>query len=57
MSYNSLTNYYSLNFQLMQHHKYSLSDINEMLPFERDLYVDMLMAHLNEEKERQQKAN
>jgi hypothetical protein len=28
-----------------------------MLPFERDLYVDMLMAHLNEEKERQQKAN
>mgnify|MGYP003652410289 CR=1 FL=1 len=57
MSYNSLTNYYSLNFQLMQHHKYSLSDINEMMPFERDLYVDMLMAHLNEEKERQQKAN
>jgi hypothetical protein len=57
MSYNSLTNYYSLNFQLMQHHKYSLSDINEMLPFERDLYVDMLMAHLNEEKERQQRAN
>ena len=57
MSYNSLTNYYALNFQLMQHHKYSLSDINEMLPFERDLYVDMLMAHLNEEKERQQKAN
>lgn len=56
MSYNSLTNYYSLNFQLMQHHKYSLSDINEMLPFERDLYVDMLMAYLNEEKERQQKA-
>jgi hypothetical protein len=57
MSYNSLTNYYSLNFQLMQHHKYSLSDINEMLPFERDLYVDMLMAYLNEEKDRQQKAN
>lgn len=57
MSYNSLTNYYSLNFQLIHHHKYSLSDINEMLPFERDLYVDMLMAYLNEEKDRQQKAN
>ncbi len=56
MSYNSLTNYYGLNFQLIQHHKYTLSDINEMLPFERDLYVDMLMAYLNEEKERQQKA-
>ncbi len=50
MSYNSLTNYYSLNFQLMQHHKYSLSDINEMLPFERDLYVDMLMAHTKRRK-------
>lgn len=57
MSYNSLTNYYSLNFQLMQHHKYSLSDINEMIPFERDLYADMLMTHINEEKERKQKAN
>lgn len=57
MSYNSLTNYYSLNFQLMQHHKYSLSDINEMIPFERDLYSDMLMAHINEEQERKQKAN
>lgn len=57
MGYNSLTNYYSLNFQLIHHHKYSLSDINEMLPFERDLYVDMLMAYLNEEKDRQQKAN
>lgn len=57
MSYNSLTNYYSLNFQLIHHHKYSLSDINEMMPFERDLYVDMLMAYLNEEKDRQQKAN
>lgn len=57
MGYNSLTNYYSLNFQLIHHHKYSLSDINEMMPFERDLYVDMLMAYLNEEKDRQQKAN
>lgn len=55
MGYNSLSNYYSLNFQLMQHHKYNLSDINEMMPFERDLYVDMLMAHITEEKERKQK--
>ncbi len=57
MGYNSLANHYSLNFQLMQHHKYNLSDINEMMPFERDLYVDMLMAHIEEEKERKQKAN
>jgi hypothetical protein len=38
-----------LNFQLMQHHKYSLSDIESMLPWERDIYVDQLRQYLEEE--------
>ena len=52
VSYNSLSNYYVLNFQLMQHHKYSLAEIENMIPFERDLYVEMLLDHLDKEMQR-----
>ena len=42
----------------MQHHKYSLSDLENMIPWEREIYVDMLIEHIKEEnrkaKERQQ---
>jgi hypothetical protein len=51
VGYMSLPHYYELNFALMQHHKYSLEDINEWLPFERDIYVNMLLKHLEKEKE------
>ena len=30
----------------MQHHKYSLTEIENMVPYERDIYVDMLIDHL-----------
>jgi|TARA_X000001036_G_scaffold187997_1_gene177227 hypothetical protein len=36
----------------MQHHNYSLSDLDNMMPWERDIYVDMLVEHLKEEKKR-----
>ncbi len=56
MNYNSLENYYELNFALMQHHKYSLSEIESMYPFERDIYSEMLKRYLEELKEQQEKA-
>lgn len=36
----------------MQYHKYSLEDIGNMLPFEREIYIHMLVNHLEEEKQR-----
>ena len=42
------------NFSLMQHHKYSLSELENMMPWEREIYVDMLVEHLKEEKKRQE---
>ena len=33
----------------MQHHNYSLSDIENMLPWEREIYLDMLIEHIKEE--------
>ena len=35
---------------MMQHHKYGFDDINSMLPWERDIYVELLRQHLEEEK-------
>ena len=36
----------------MQHHKYSLTELENMLPWEREIYVDMLITHIREEKEK-----
>ena len=53
----NLETYFNLNFSLMQYHKYSLTEIENMMPWERDIYVQMLMNHLEEEKLKQQQAN
>ena len=36
----------------MQHHKYSLTEIENLIPWERDIYVGLLEKHLREEHER-----
>ena len=36
----------------MQHHKYSLTELDNMLPWERQVYIDMLVKFLEEENER-----
>ena len=41
----------------MQHHKYSLTEIENMIPWERDVYVDLLQQHVREENERIKEQN
>ena len=36
----------------MQHHKYSLTELDNMIPWEREVYVQLLITHLKEEEER-----
>ena len=36
----------------MQHHNYSLSDLENMLPWEREIYVDMLISYIRDENEK-----
>ena len=36
----------------MHHHKYSLTELEEMLPWEREIYIGLLMNHLKEEEEK-----
>jgi hypothetical protein len=37
-------------FSLAQHHKYSITEIENLIPYERDLYVDMLLEFLDQQK-------
>ena len=41
----------------MQHHKYALSELDNMMPWEREIYVDMLIEHIKEETKRQEEQN
>ena len=53
MAHEDLVSYYKVNFAMMQHHKYSLTELENMMPWERDVYVNLLLAHLKEEEARQ----
>ena len=37
---------------MMQHHNYSLTELDEMMPWEREIYVNLLQNHIKEENER-----
>jgi hypothetical protein len=41
----------------MQHHKYSLSELENMLPWERDIYVALLIQYIKEENEKIKQRN
>jgi len=50
--HDTLSNYYKTNFSLIQHHKYSLHELEGMIPWERDIYVAMLTQHIEEENQK-----
>jgi len=36
----------------MNHHKYSLAELENMIPWEREIYVTMLVNYIKEENQR-----
>ena len=56
MAHASLESYYKINYALMHHHKYSLTEIENMIPWEKDVYIALLEQYIEEEnlKQRQQ---
>jgi len=36
----------------MQHHKYSLTELDNMLPWEREIYIMMLQQYIEDENQR-----
>ena len=47
----------STNFNMMQHHNYSLSELDNMLPWEREVYISLVVKHVAEENERIKQQN
>ena len=37
---------------MMQHHNYSLTELENMIPWEREIYIGLLLQYLEEERER-----
>ncbi len=42
---------------MMQHHKYSLTEIENMIPWERDIYVGLLNQYIEEQNLQAQQSN
>jgi len=49
MAHEDLASYYKVNFALMQHHKYSLTELENMIPWEREIYLSLLQQYIEEE--------
>ena len=52
MAHQNLESYYKVNFALIQHHKYSLTEIENMMPWEREIYLTLLNQYVEEENEK-----
>jgi len=42
---------------MMQHHGYSLTELDNMVPWEREIYTSLLQQHIKEENERIKQEN
>mgnify|MGYP003340973458 FL=1 len=52
LGYETLLNFYKTNFNLLQYHKYSLAEFDELIPWEKQLYIKMLTDHIKEQNEK-----
>lgn len=41
----------------MQHHKYSLTELENMIPWEREVYISLLRQYIEEETQKNQQVN
>jgi len=56
MAHEDLESYFKINFSLMQHHKYSLTELENMIPWEREVYLTFLKQYIEEENLKQQQS-
>jgi len=56
MAHEDLESYFKVNFALMQHHKYSLTELENMIPWEREVYLTFLKQYIEEENLKQQQS-
>ena len=56
MAHTDLESYFRINFALMQHHKYSLTELENMIPWEKEIYLAFLQQYIEEENLKRQQA-
>ena len=49
MAHEDLESYFKTNFALLQHHKYSLTELENMIPWEREVYLSLLHQFIEEQ--------
>lgn len=52
MGHDTLANHIMSNFTMTHHHKWSLGELEQMIPWEKYTYVDLLNAHIKEEEQK-----
>jgi len=55
LSHNSISNYYNINFNMAQHHGYSISDLENMLPYEHEIFVTLLVNYIESKAEQERR--
>ena len=51
MGHDSLANVLKSNFNLIHHHKWSIDEVEHLMPWEKHIYVDMLNAWVKEQED------
>lgn len=49
--YDDIMNFYKTNFALIQHHKYSLAELENMIPWEKYVYIDLLTEFIKKQEQ------
>ena len=57
MAHTNIESYFRINFALMQHHKYSLTGLENMIPWEKEIYLAFLQQYIEEENLKAQQMN
>jgi len=57
LSHESLVSFYKVNFQLTYNYHYSLTELDNMMPWEREVYVSLLINELEKEAKRAQNSH
>jgi hypothetical protein len=57
MAHTDLESYYRVNFALFQHHKWSLTELENLIPWEKEIYITLLKEFIEQENIKNQQNN
>lgn len=52
LSHDNIENYYRTNSAIVYNNRFTLTELENMFPFEREIYVSLLIQNIDEENRR-----